>query len=171
MDSSAYGCVMSQWWWMVPVVVAAAIGAYVWYVRASRPSREERDAEEFDRARRAFHRERERAEAKFFEMAGSSGRPRGLRWKDCEFDDGVAYARDKQTGELRGFVAVTVSFEAIEGGGMEEVEAVSNLRAASAVFSYREGRWTTDGRVIFNLNPTQAIAHFQDSLVLVGEEA
>lgn len=162
---------MSQWWWAVPAVCAFAALIYAWYVRATRPTRAEREAEEFGRARRAFHRERERAEAKFFEMAAAGGKPRGLRWKDCEFDDGVAYARDKHTGELRALVAVTVAFEAIEGGGMEDVEAVGNLRAATAVFRFGEGRWTTDGRVIFNLNPTQAIAHFQDSLVLVGEEA
>ncbi len=161
---------MSPLFWVIPLVVVATIALYSWYVRASGPSRERREAEEFERARKAFHRERERAEAKFFDLAASSGRPRGLRWKDCEFEDGVAYARDKQTAELRALVAVTVSFEAIEGGGMEDVEAVSNLRAATAGFRYSEGHWSTEGRVIFNLNPTQAIAHFQDSLVLVGEE-
>ncbi|MGC3970153.1 MAG: hypothetical protein QM775_23340 [Pirellulales bacterium] len=119
---------MTQWWWAIPAVVATAAASYMLFKHFGGPSREEREAEEFERARRAFHRERERTEAKFLEMASTSGRPRGLRWKDCEFDDGVAYARDKQTAELRAFVAVTVSFEAIEGGGMEDVEAVGNLR-------------------------------------------
>lgn len=161
---------MSAWQWIIPCVVVFIIAVAGIFARGKRPNREEREADEFERARRAFHRERERAEAKFFELAAGSGKPRGLRWKDCEFDDGVAYARDKKTGELRAFVAVTVSFEAVEGGGMEDVEAVSNLRAATAVFRRNDRHWTSDGRVIFNLNPTQAIAHFQDSLVLVGEE-
>ena len=161
---------MSAWQWIIPCVVLFVIAVTGIFARRKRPNREERAADEFERARRAFHRERERAEAKFFELAAGSGKPRGLRWRDCEFDDGVAYARDKKTGELRAFVAVTVSFEAVEGGGMEDVEAVSNLRAATAVFRRKDQHWTSDGRVIFNLNPTQAIAHFQDSLVLVGEE-
>ena len=84
---------MSPLIWVIPSVVVATIVLYSWYLRASGPSREQREAEEFERARKAFHRERERAEAKFFELAASSGRPRGLRWKDCEFEDGVAYAR------------------------------------------------------------------------------
>ncbi|MCE9606308.1 MAG: hypothetical protein K8U03_15540 [Planctomycetia bacterium] len=157
--------------WFTAIVVALAacvVGVTVW---RRRPTRAMRDAQSFELLRRSFHRERERVEAKFVELASASGKPRGLRWKDCDFEDGVAYARDRKSGELCAFVAVTVAFEAIEGGGMEEVEAVSNLRAATAVFRHKEHHWSTDGRVIFNLKPVQAIAHFQDSLVLVGEEA
>jgi hypothetical protein len=82
----------------------------------------------------------------------------------------VAYARDRASGDLCAFVGVTISFEAVVGGDMEEVEAVSNLRAATAVFRRTGDQWKTDGRAIFNLDPVQAIAHFQDTLVLVGEE-
>ena len=128
-----------------------------------------REAEE-TRARQEWEKHREQLQRDYFELARRQGKPRGLRWKDCEFEDGVAYARDRKSGELCAFVAVTVSFEAIEGGGMEDVEAVGNLRAATAVFRHKDHHWTTDGRVIFNLKPVQAIAHFQDSLVLVGEE-
>lgn len=156
--------------WFAAIVIALAgltVGFTAW---KRRPTRAMRDAQRFELLRRSFHRERERVEAKFVELAAASGKPRGLRWKDCDFEDGVAYARDRKSGELCAFVAVTVSFEAIEGGGMEDVEAVGNLRAATAVFRHKDQHWTTDGRVIFNLKPAQAIAHFQDILVLVGEE-
>src|SRR3954470_794729 len=56
---------------------------------------------------------REQLEAKFLQRAGLSGRPRGLRWADCEFESDVAYARDRQTGQLSAFVAVSIKFEAI----------------------------------------------------------
>jgi len=125
---------------------------------------------EYQRFRSAFHLQRERLEAKFFELAGASGKPRGLRWTDCSFDDDVTYARHRQTGELCAFVAAAIAFEAIEGGGMEDVEAVGNLRAATAVFRLDRGRWETDGRAIFNLNPAEAILYYQDNLVLVGQE-
>jgi hypothetical protein len=60
--------------------------------------------------------------------------------------------------------------EAIEGGGMEEVEAVSNVRAATAEFLYGDGRWKTDGRVYFNLAPTATVKYLSSDLELVAEE-
>ena len=65
---------------------------------------------------------------------------------------------------LYALVAATISFEAIEGGGMEDVEAVGNLRSATAVFLHRDRQWTTDGRVIFNLEPAEALARFDATL-------
>ena len=50
----------------------------------------------------------------------------------------MAYARHRRSGELSAFVSVTIGFEAIEGGDMEDVEAVGNLRAATAVFRRRD---------------------------------
>ena len=76
--------------------------------------------------------------------------------------------RQRETGELCALVGVTISFEAIVGGGMEEVEAVGNLRSATAVFRVVDGRWQTDGRAIFNLNPIEAIAYYQENLSPIG---
>src|SRR5690606_31115509 len=112
------------------------------------------------RARQEFRLQRERLEAKFFALASSTGKPRGLRWVDCEFDDHITYARDRKSGQLSAFVGVTIAFEAIEGGMMEGVEAVGNLRAATAVFIYNGRAWDTLGRVMFNLNPSEAIAYY-----------
>ena len=50
---------------------------------------------------------------------------------------------------------------------MEDNPNVGNLRAATAVFKFEGDRWTTEGRAIFNLNPTEAIQHFQNDLELV----
>lgn len=124
-----------------------------------------------DRARRDFHLQRERLECVFFETAAISGKPRGLRWIDCDFDDDVTYACNRQTGKLAALVACTIRFEAVEGGGMEHVAAVGNLRAATAVFEFDGKHWRTLGRAIFNLNPAEAIEHFRDQLVLVGQES
>lgn len=73
-------------------------------------------------------------------------------------------ARDRANGELVGLVGVTISFEAIEGGGMEEVEAVGNLRAATAVFNWSGREWTTQGRAVFNLEPREVLERYRDSL-------
>lgn len=152
-------------WWIAGAVL---LGVAAWFV--AQPIRRRRQLAQFERAQRDFHRVRERLEAKFFQLAGSGGKPRGLRWTNCDFDDEVAYARDRKTAVLCAFVGVTISFEAIAGGGMEDVEAVGNLRAATATFRYANGRWDTDGRALFNLNPVEAIAYYRDNLTLVGRE-
>jgi len=53
---------------------------------------------------------------------------------------------------------------------MEEVEAVSNIRAATAEFLYDGGRWVTDGRVYFNLAPSATVKYLSSDLELVAEE-
>jgi len=120
-----------------------------------------------EKARKLFHLRREWLEARFFTLASQSGKPRGLEWVDCDFDNGVSYARDRHTGRLRALSAVTIRFRAIEGGGMEDNPNVGNLRAACAVFHLDGEEWSTDGRTLFNLNPAQAIQHFQQELELV----
>lgn len=104
-----------------------------------------------------FRIQREQLEARFFDLAASIGKPRGLRWVDCDWQKEVRFCRDLESGLLTAFVAINVRFEAIEGGDMEDVAAVSTIRDASAVFHYRNGRWGTGGRALFNMNPTDAI--------------
>ena len=159
---------MSDLLWIAALVAVAVIAALavVW-----RPMRSAIRRSGFDKARKDFHRQREHLEARFVQLAAASGKPRGLEWVDCEFDDDVVYARDRRSGDLTAFVAVTIGFEAVPGGGMEEVEAVGNLRAATAVFRSVRGNWSTDGRAIFNLNPTEAVRYFHDDLEWVGHEA
>ena len=141
-------------------VMLIALFALVWWIRRQQVS-------SLQRARETFHLRREWLEADFVTRAGASGKPRGLRWVNCDFEDGVAFARDRRTGRYRALVGVTISFEAVEGGGMEDVEAVSNLRAATVVFRLDGPEWRADGRALFNLNPAEAIAHFQHELETV----
>ena len=142
------------WLWLLPplVFLVGALVLLLWR-RAPRLSVPE--------LQRRFLQQREHLEAAFFTAAAASGKPRGLRWTNCEWESEVAFARERQTGRLAALVAVTVSFEAVEGGDMEGVEAVGNLRNASAVFFFDGGRWRTAGRAIFNLNPGEAIEHFK----------
>jgi hypothetical protein len=136
---------------------------------ALRPIRMARQLEKVARAQRDFHRQREPLEAKFFDLAAISGKPRGLRWVDIEFDDDVVYARERKTRRLKALVAIEVRFEAVEGGGMEEVEAVSRVRAATAEFIHDGERWTTQGRVYFNLAPSATVKYLAADLEVVAE--
>ena len=115
-----------------------------------------------EQARVLFHRQRERLELQFFQAATASGKPRGLRWKAIDWESGVEFARERASGRLAALVAVTIQFEAVEGSDMEGLPAVANLRNASAVFFFHQGRWHTLGKAVFNLNPDEALAHFRN---------
>jgi hypothetical protein len=117
---------------------------------------------QIERARRAFRMERERLEAKFLDRAAASGRPRGLRWVDCDWDHDVVFVRHRRSHQLAAFVGVTIRFEAVEGGPMEGVPAVKNLRNATAMFHFDGMRWGTGGKALFNVNPDEAIAHYHE---------
>lgn len=154
--------------WLVAAVILVAL--VVLALAAYRPLVAVRREAVLSRARREFRQQRERLEMQFFKLASTTGKPRGLRWSDCDFENPVEYARDRRSGQLSAFVACTISFEAIEGGPMEGVEAVGNLRAATAVFNYTPAGWTTAGRVMFNLNPREAIAFYQGTVEAAGAE-
>jgi hypothetical protein len=113
------------------------------------------------RALQEFRLRREMLEAKFFDVASGLGKPRGLRWTGCDWQEAVTFGRDLRTGQLAAFVAVEISFEAIEGGDMEDVEAVGTLRDATAVFHYNGVSWGTGGKALFNMNPADAIRRLE----------
>ena len=151
--------------WILIVAASLGLSAAVWFLWRHR--REDRRAALIDRARREFQQRREWHEARFFTLASQSGKPRGLAWTDCDFQADVAYARQRESGQLQAFVAVLVRFQAIEGGDMEDNPNVKNVRTATAVFSYVDDHWDTEGRAVFNLIPTQTIQHFQHELEVV----
>ena len=157
---------------IVSIIVSAtlAVLAGTAIVVALRPIRAARRAEQLARIQRDFHRQREQLEAKFIDRAAASGKPRGLTWTNVDFDDDVIYVRDRRDRSLKALVAIEVSFEAVEGGGMEEVEAVSNVRAATAEFLYDGTRWCTAGRVYFNLAPSATVKYLSADMELVAEE-
>jgi hypothetical protein len=146
----------TDWLW-----IGGAVAIVVAVVLAWRPLRRLGRELVAERARESFRLQRERLEAKFFDAAAASGKPRGLRWKECSFDAPLELARDRRTGQLLALVPVTIAFEAVKGGPMEGVEAVGNLRSATAVFVFDRGHWTTAGKAVFNMNPDEALKHFQ----------
>ena len=64
--------------WILAAVAAIAVAALI-VVLAWKPLRAARREARFARARQMFRLRREWLEAKFFELAAGSGRPRGLR--------------------------------------------------------------------------------------------
>lgn len=150
---------MSTASWLVPLIAVLGVGGGLAGWRRMR--RFGRRVQE-ERARELFKLQRERLEAQFLQAASASGKPRGLRWKDCQWDNAAAFVRERQTGNLAALAGVTIAFEAVEGSDMEGLAAVSNLRTASAVFFFQKGQWHTVGRALFNLNPDEAALHFHN---------
>ena len=152
---------MTALWWTLGslLIVAVSIG-----VLLALRSRRGHSRYQLEQARQLFRRRREVLELQFLTCAAQLGKPRGLEWDDCHFEDEAAFATDPNTGQLRAFVSVAIRFRAIEGGGMEDNPNVDNLRAATAVFQFDGRQWTTEGRAIFNLNPLETIERFQHGL-------
>ena len=146
------------------VLALLALAGLGLFVSLSRGLRRRRSKLELDQRRLGFMLERESLQESYFNEAAASGKPRGLDWANCDFEPGVTFARDRNNGQLRALVGVTIAFEATEGGDMEDVEAVGNLRAATAVFIHDGQVWSTAGRTIFNLDPVEAISHFGHEL-------
>lgn len=143
-------------WLLLAGLGSALIGAAItrW---VGKPWFNARRRDAAEKAMRQFPLQREQLEAKFFDLARSSGKPRGLKWLDCDWLSEVTYARACDTGLLTAFVAVNLRFEAIAGGDMEAITHVDTLREAAAVFHFEKGRWKTSGRALFNMNPSEAM--------------
>jgi hypothetical protein len=122
-------------------------------------------------ARALFLSHRPQLQDAFFAAAAASGKPRGLRWKACEWEPAVELARERATGSLTALAGVVIEFEAVEGGDMEGVAAVGNLRNASAVFFFHDGQWRTTGKTVFNLNPDEALVRFQNQYERLTEDS
>jgi hypothetical protein len=154
-----------MWLWLVPVLIVAALVVLlvIW-----RPLKTFGREVQVERARELFKLQRERLHDKFFQAAAGTGKPRGLRWKECQWDGEVEFARDRKTGQIAALAPVTIRFEAVEGSDMEGLPAVGNLRNASAVFFFHRGQWHTVGKAVFNMNPDEAVAHFKNQYDRIG---
>ena len=144
-------------WWVAGLVVAAVLAALLW--RRLRSFGRQVQAE---RAQEMFKLQRERLEAEFLRAAAATGKPRGLRWRECQWEPAVEFVRERRSGQIAALVGVTVRFEAVAGGDMEGVPAVNDLKNASAVFFFHRGQWHTVGKALFNKNPDEAVEHFKN---------
>ena len=158
---------MPEPWWWIPFACAmfAVVVLLLW-----RPCQAAAREARFAQARKVFHKQREWLEVKFISLAPSQGKPDAQRWSNCEFDDAVSYVRHRGTGELSAFVAVTVALESISQTTASTTDLMSNLQAGTAVFRFDKDHWVTDGRVILNLSPSEAIRVYQNDLEMVGQE-
>jgi hypothetical protein len=153
------------WIILTVVVVSLVVAGLIW-----RPLHNSWRKARFAEARRDFHRQRERLEAKFLQLGIAGGKSGAPNWLDCDFDDDVAYARNRSSGELSALVAVTIAMGSLQPDDELGPSTSDDLRSATAVFRFHRGHWMTDGRAIFNLSPTEAIHFYHRELEMVGQE-
>jgi hypothetical protein len=161
-----WGVHMPLAWWLP--IIAIVLLAAVWLWRPRRPRRKKTPpAARLVQAKRRFHVQREWLEAKFLQLAASHAQPDAPRWTDCTFADDVAYVRNRTTGELSAFVAVTLATEELD---RSTHDAADSVQAGTAVFRFDRDHWETDGRAILNLSPAEAVHYYRNDLEIVGEE-
>lgn len=151
------------YWILVPTIVILLVGAVLLWQLVRLARRQSRWAH----ARRDFHWQRERLEAKFVQIAWTNAHRRYPRWSDCEFDDDVSYVRNRNTGELSAFVRVLITLDAPDDPFDDGSGA---LRSGTAIFRFDRDHWETDGRAILNLSPSEAIRFYQNDLEIVEQD-
>ena len=121
-----------------------------------------RTAEQYAGQQAAFFDHQSNLQQRFFSIVSKSGKPKGLTWKSCKFDEATIWAIEKQSANLHALLSVVIHFEAVLGGPMEDVEAVGNARIATAIFFYDGSRWDTRGDILFNLEPHDVLTRHCD---------
>ncbi len=119
-------------------------------------------ADQYAAQQTAFIDNQSTLQQRFFSIVSQSGKPKGLTWKSCTFDEATIWAIEKQSANLHALLATVIHFDAIPGGPMEDVEAVGNARIATAIFFYNGESWDTRGDILFNLEPHEVLTRHCD---------
>ncbi len=99
-----------------------------------------------DQARETFHRRREWLEARFVTVLEQSDPTEAQRWEDARWDDGVVWARDRQTRRFLALVCVDL-----------DRDPPGKATLATAVFEYRKRRWHAEGKRLNQIRPDEAV--------------
>lgn len=105
----------------------------------------------FDQGRLRFRQEREWLEARFLTALGKIDPIERLRWEGARWHDQVHWARDNQTRRL--IALVEIHFEP-EGFDLSDDHDAGH---ATALFEYRKGRWSADGKRLDATRPDEAL--------------
>jgi hypothetical protein len=138
------------WAGLVPVCVLAA-----WLV-VRRPVRWIVEDRDFARARDLFRLQREGLEAKFLGSLARLDPIERLRWEDAHWHDDVVWARDRQSRRLLALVGVHFDVDPLSGFPDEPPHQ------ATALFEFRKGRWSADGRHIDEIRPDEAFLRHRE---------
>jgi hypothetical protein len=129
------------------------LGISVTALMLRRPLRQIIEDMHLDRARIAFHRQREWLEARFMSALNHGDSLEAERWESAHWHDEVLWARDRQTRHLLALVCVHFEPGPFDLSGAQ--------RHATVVFEFRRGRWCAEGRRLDETQPHEAIGRNQ----------
>ena len=127
-------------------LLSASLGAA--YLILRRPIREILEEVGFEKARQRFRQHRERLEARFVGLLGRLDPDEMARWEEADWGDEVVWARDRRTRTLTALAAVRFNPPPFS----DEPAGI-----ATALFEFREGRWTTDAQWFDAMRPDEAV--------------
>lgn len=137
-----------SWLLRLAFFVVIAVLVYAWLRRGLARTRSER--RHLSAALTAFQRDRLRLAESFLAAGRAANEAQRERWRSCRLDEQPPrLARDLATAELVALAGVRVEGEPSEG---------------TAVFHWRSGRWTTEGRLAAGLTPGETLDRYRDTL-------
>jgi hypothetical protein len=140
---------------LVALTLLSTSLATAWLI-LRRPFREICEEIAFERARERFRGQRERLEARFLASLSRLRPDQSRRWDDAHWQDEVVWARDRKTRSVMALVGV--QFEPPAYGTLGEDDGLEDgPQYATALFEFRRGAWTTDGRCLDELRPDEAV--------------
>jgi hypothetical protein len=158
--------------------IALALGLYLWG-RIWRCVWPGRSTPKMVEIRRQFHEQRERLELKLICLAAQVRSGSLGRTDRYDFDDDVAYAKNRYTGEITALVTVIIELASPEESvddlfsieqANERAKKARRFQVATAVFRYDHDRWEADGRIIFHLNPAETLRYYRRDLKMIEME-
>jgi hypothetical protein len=136
--------------WIIWGVVLPTCLVAAWLI-VRRPLRQVVEDLHVDQARLQFRQQREWLEARFLKAMGRLDPIERLRWEDANWHDEVVWARDNQTRRLLALVEIHFDPDPDDEG------PDTITRHATALFEYRRGRWTADGKRLDATRPVDAM--------------
>ena len=134
-------------------VLPACLLVAAWLI-LRRPARQFAEELRVDHARDLFRLRREWLEARFVSALTLVDPVEGARWDEAHWHDEVLWARDRQS---RVFLAlVGVHFGEPFDGPVETLP-----RHSTALFEFRKGRWTAEGKRLDEMRPDEAVLRGQ----------
>jgi hypothetical protein len=102
--------------------------------------------------RRQFQRQRSALEESFTCQVSQRNDPEGVIWHDFQWlSDPILFIRDDNLEPHHAFVGIAAIFTSPPG--------MVQTQAGTAVFHYEAGAWKTEGRLLLNITPSEAMEH------------
>jgi hypothetical protein len=120
-----------------------------------RPVRHFAEELRVDHARELFRHQREWLEARFVGALAKVDPVEGQRWEEAHWHDDVLWARDRQTRRLLALIGVHFEPNPFD----DDPDALP--RHSTALFEFRKGRWSAEGKRLDQIRPDEAVLRNQ----------